>query len=143
MTTLITHARRSAPWTVMDVAKRVQRKRAKGWKAPEGAVYVGRGTRWGNPWRVTAGNDSVGGRCIVGNLESNLPFTAHYDRFAASQRAVAIYRDHLERGDAQMPTVAEVRAELAGKDLMCWCPPGLPCHVDVLLEIANGGDPHE
>lgn len=28
-------------------------------------------------------------------------------------------------------------AELAGKDLTCWCPPGMPCHADVLLEIAN------
>ncbi|MFB7446821.1 DUF4326 domain-containing protein, partial [Streptomyces mirabilis] len=21
--------------------------------------------------------------------------------------------------------------------LMCWCPPGRPCHADVLLELAN------
>src|SRR5690348_15913346 len=33
--------------------QRVQRKRTKGWKAPEGAVYVGRGTPFGNPWAVT------------------------------------------------------------------------------------------
>ena len=26
--------------------------------------------------------------------------------------------------------------ELRGKDLVCWCAP-LPCHADVLLEIAN------
>ena len=33
--------------------KRIQRKRTKGWRMPEGAVYVGRPTRWGNPipWR--------------------------------------------------------------------------------------------
>lgn len=34
-------------------------------------------------------------------------------------------------------TVADVRAELAGRDLACWCPVGMPCHADVLLEIAN------
>lgn len=28
--------------------------------------------------------------------------------------------------------------ELAGRDLACWCPLDLPCHADVLLEIANG-----
>lgn len=28
--------------------------------------------------------------------------------------------------------------ELKGKDLICWCAP-LPCHADVLLEIANSG----
>ncbi len=28
---------------------RIQRSRAKGWRMPEGAIYVGRPTRWGNP----------------------------------------------------------------------------------------------
>ena len=31
----------------------------------------------------------------------------------------------------------EYRAELAGKNLACWCPLDQPCHADVLLEIAN------
>jgi len=26
--------------------------------------------------------------------------------------------------------------ELRGKDLVCWCAP-LPCHADILLELAN------
>lgn len=29
---------------------RVQRKRTKGWKMPPNTVYVGRPTRWGNPF---------------------------------------------------------------------------------------------
>ncbi len=32
--------------------KRIQRKRTKGWRMPAGAVYVGRPTRWGNPFDV-------------------------------------------------------------------------------------------
>lgn len=32
--------------------RRIQRKRTKGWKMPENTVYVGRPTKWGNPWRV-------------------------------------------------------------------------------------------
>lgn len=32
--------------------KRIQRKRTKGWRMPEGAVYVGRGSIWGNPLLV-------------------------------------------------------------------------------------------
>ena len=31
--------------------------------------------------------------------------------------------------------------ELAGKDLACWCPLSSPCHADVLLELANAGEP--
>jgi hypothetical protein len=34
-------------------------------------------------------------------------------------------------------TVADVRAELAGKNLACWCPLDQPCHADVLLAVAN------
>lgn len=34
-------------------------------------------------------------------------------------------------------TVDDVRRELAGKNLACWCHPGDPCHADVLLQIAN------
>ncbi|GAG87489.1 unnamed protein product, partial [marine sediment metagenome] len=30
--------------------------------------------------------------------------------------------------------------ELKGKDLVCWCAP-LPCHADVLLELANPSIP--
>ena len=30
--------------------ERIQRKRTKGWRMPEGAIYVGRPTKWGNPY---------------------------------------------------------------------------------------------
>ena len=39
------------------------------------------------------------------------------------------------------PSVEEIRTELAGRDLACWCPLDQPCHADVLLEIANGVPP--
>ena len=85
--------------------KRIQRKRTKGWKMPEGAVYVGRPTKWGNPHRH-------GGRDLQ----------------------VALYRRSIEKS-AQAKD--EIRGVLRGKDLACWCPLGVPCHADVLLEIAN------
>jgi hypothetical protein len=33
-------------------------------------------------------------------------------------------------------TEADIKRELKGKDLICFCAPK-PCHADVLLEIAN------
>ena len=49
-----------------------------------------------------------------------------------------------------MPTKAEIRAELKGHDLMCWCPVKDPrygnrvcCHADALLKIANMEVPDE
>lgn len=37
--------------------RRVQRLRSKGWKMPENTVYVGRPSKWGNPWH--AGNSGA------------------------------------------------------------------------------------
>jgi Domain of unknown function (DUF4326) len=41
---------------------------------------------------------------------------------------------HLE-GEPEL--VEAARHELAGRDLACWCPLDLPCHADVLLDVAN------
>jgi hypothetical protein len=38
----------------MTKPKRIQRKRSKGWKMPPNTVYVGRPTKWGNPYSVAA-----------------------------------------------------------------------------------------
>ena len=110
--------------------QRIQLRRTKGWRKPEGAVVVARPTKWGNPWRI--GEPSPHG--------DGEPLTA--------AGAVAMYRETIADlayclGDPLWnpdPGFAEsVRRELAGHDLACWCPLGQPCHADVLLEIANGG----
>lgn len=90
--------------------RRIQRRRTKGYRLPEGAVYVGRPTRWGNPYR--AGEELRSGPAEV---------VAWYRYWLLSQPAM----------------VRRVRQELAGKDLACWCPTGQPCHADVLLAVAN------
>lgn len=104
---------------------RIQRKRIKGWRMPEGAVYVGRPTKWGNPFPV--GSKAYGGFQIP-------PRPDGPELILGSDRSVEIY---------QLWLLAEVVAgrldprELRGKDLVCWCGEGKPCHADVLLELAN------
>lgn len=90
--------------------ERIQRRRTKGWRMPEGAVYVGRPTRWGNMFGTTA-RDTI----TVGT----------------AREAVACFRSVVtaEKWD--------LRA-LRGKSLACWCALDQPCHADVLLELANG-----
>lgn len=92
--------------------KRIQRKRTKGWKMPPNAVYVGRPSRWGNPF-------------IVGKL-------SEYGDVPDKETAVAFYRAWIDKGLQRIRIVSELR----GKDLACWCGSG-PCHADVLLELAN------
>jgi hypothetical protein len=80
---------------------------------PAGAVYVGRPSRWGNPYKV--GRRDFEGR----------PIRTVEDVIAAYRRWVVMFK------------VTAARRELAGRDLACWCPLDQPCHADVLLQVAN------
>lgn len=102
--------------------QRIQRRRTKGWRMPEGVVYVGRGTKWGNPYPAGSMVKLDGDTWAVLNRES----------------AVDLYSLHLEaRPYGRQSLASQAAAELRGKDLACWCPLDQPCHADVLLELAN------
>lgn len=51
------------------------------------------------------------------------------------EAAIRRYRTYLRATGLDAAAVAE----LAGKDLACWCDPSQPCRADVLLQVANGG----
>ena len=98
----------------MDKPKRIQRKRTKGWRMPANTVYVGRPTKWGNPFTVaTWGNAEAASRFRNWLLDP--------ESISASQML-----DRVE--------------ELRGKNLACWCSLDCACHADVLLELANAND---
>lgn len=114
--------------------ERIQLSRAKGWRMPPNTVKVDRTTKWGNPWKATEfwypGRNTIEDasaevvrmfRAAVIGFESNGTFcrpTANPDSYIG-----------------QIIVTAPI--ELRGKNLACWCPPGSPCHADVLLELAN------
>ncbi|MFF9123199.1 DUF4326 domain-containing protein [Streptomyces sp. NPDC014889] len=101
--------------TALAQPTRIQRQRTKGWRAPDRAVYVGRGTRWGNPYAVVQRNRfhavvSDSGGLIYANKEE------------AEARRVAV--DWFRAWFSSQPDLAAAaRRQLAGRDLMCWCPP--------------------
>lgn len=72
-------------------------------------VYIGRPSKWGNPFII--GKDGTREECI------------------------AKYREWLSRPE-QAYLRASIKPELQGKRLGCFCAP-LPCHGDVLVEIAD------
>lgn len=118
----------------MSAPKRIQRKRTKGWRMPEGAVYVGRPTKWGNPFKVGEGWDAP----FVWHLES-YDESSNRDGLVALTPAMAV--EMFRESFGQTPELIAARsqwcAELRGKDLACYCPLDQPCHADVLLEWAN------
>lgn len=133
--------------------QRIQRRRTAGWRMPDGAVYVGRPTRWGNPF--TVGKTLVRYPAIDGDTwehegrSGKTPgerhayrhpdgsITWHRVEVATRAQVVELYRLHTGPMGSYELDVDEVRRELAGRDLVCWCPESEPCHADVLLEIAN------
>jgi len=111
---------------------RVQRCRSAGWRKPAGAVYVGRPTRWGNP--ATPATLHL----VVVRFHPDRP-QAFTGRTPTVADCVSWYRDRVADDPARHFgwTLAELRRDLGGRDLMCWCPIGQPCHADVLIEYAN------
>ena len=120
--------------------QRIQRKRTRGWRAPNGATYVGRGTPFGNPWAVTRTNTGTGWAVQwAGHANQHRPiglndFVPANDQNDAHKLAVELYETWVHAH----PTLRErIRRDLTGRDLMCWCAEPLACHVDVLLPLAN------
>jgi hypothetical protein len=154
------------------MSARVQLKRAKGWRMPEGAIHVGRPTKWGNPFIL---RDPMMGLVQVPGIgggrewdyEGRIsgPDSRHdfyfsdgrivhcWNRWATAAEVVELFRLTLTEPTPSMlmsypsrggrfakVTVDDIRRELAGHDLACWCPLDQPCHADVLLDLANRDD---
>lgn len=118
----------------MTGPKRIQLSRQRGWRMPEGAVKVDRSTRWGNFYVVAGGIDwGVAKRWGYGPDDFRNP--QHV--CASGDEAV---RKFAAKVGGSLTTIGAIRAHLKGKDLACWCAPDAPCHADVLLRIANGGE---
>lgn len=95
----------------MTQPKRVQRRRTKGYRLPSTAVYIGRGSRWGNPFTV-----EEHGR----------------------EQAIALYREQMVEHKQRDPTGYRALLEpLIGKDVACFCSLEQACHGDVLLKLVS------
>lgn len=140
------------------MAKRIQRRRTKGWRMPEGAVYVGRPTRWGNPFDLSSPDHCWtalhhGFRADpAGRHAASVAMFEAWVRLGRQKTVIEcglvaesksktvpiVASPAIQVGEP--PSLKEIRDELGGRDLVCWCPLDQPCHADVLLELANGDD---
>lgn len=115
------------------MAERIQRLRTKGWRMPDGAIYVGRPGPWGNLFTVQ------------GAIEAGVP--QEWAKYAV----VEAFEDWLARGDLseywhedtanQWLWMRRNLHSLYGKTLACWCPLHEPCHANVLLVLARKAAP--
>jgi hypothetical protein len=90
------------------------------------AKRITRPGKWGNPFTIEDTAQRYG-----------------LDADAAQAKAVALCEQWLKGtlskrlSPGEPPPRAEIRDELVGHNLACWCRPGTPCHADVLIELAN------
>lgn len=107
-----------------EAPRRVRRERRRGWRMPANTLYVGRPTRFGNPFTAPA-EDPNGNRAAA----------VWFDRLLFA-RAAGQLSPNNELAE-QYPSDELIRMKLAGANLACWCPLDEPCHADTLLWIAN------
>lgn len=74
---------------------------------PRGAIYIGRPSKYGNPFPLSD--------------------------FKSREECLKAYQNWL---NTQPELIADIKLNLAGKDLVCFCNPK-PCHGDILIKIAN------
>jgi hypothetical protein len=119
-----------------QMPQRIQRQRTKGWRMPEGTLYVGRNTRWGNPllpqmWGLQRTIDVY--RDMVLGIWNPDHFSDCDDQdYAIVYQLVSNWKDRIDGHPLEA-----ARFELRGHNLACWCPLDQPCHADVLLALAN------
>lgn len=82
------------------------------WKKEPFDVYIGRPSKWGNPYSHKEGT------------------LAKY-KVSTREEAVEKFREYLYESGL----INDIH-ELKGKVLGCWCKP-LSCHGDILVELAN------
>ena len=78
------------------------------------AIYVGRPSKWGNPFQIGQN---------------------YQERILTRQDAVHAFEEWLLASDQGQELLADI-GELTGHDLVCWCSP-FPCHADILMREAN------
>lgn len=117
--------------------KRIQRKRSKGWKSPSKTRFCGRGTKYGNPYKVIA--IESGKYLLLNTKNKRKGETIHSSKELATKKAVQMFGWWIERKYTTEKAMKEFLAPLREYDyLSCWCREDAKhCHVDYLISLIN------
>jgi hypothetical protein len=108
------------------MAKRIRLSRARGFRLPAGAVNVARPGKRGNPW-------------VVGRDGTRLQCAAMFAQLARGFVEMGNPRIGVDEQLAVWKLMQSAEADLAGRDIACWCAlDGGACHGDIWLHLANG-----
>lgn len=111
---------------------RIQRKLTKGWRMPPNTVYVGHPTKWGNPFDWRDADSDVIPETVAKRYAKEL-----FEKWLLEQEFFWPGKENLEE---RRQWILDNIDQLRGKNLADWCAVGEPCHVDVLIRLANEGE---
>jgi hypothetical protein len=95
---------------------------------PPNTIYVGRPTKWGNPFKVgDVVKNHFGAEFKIETVEGSI--NCYKNLILIKLNPGFIFGQEL--------IMKADLSELKGKDLACFCKEGQPCHADILLELAN------
>ena len=134
----------------MTAPVRIQRSRAKGWKMPPNTIYVGRGSKFGNLSACTRPHNCLKSPCTCcphdGDRYCCVDTYREFVMSGIEKRAPILWTFNVAQDAAEgypyRTRLVAALYELRGKNLACWCPlvdergVPVPCHADVLLEVA-------
>lgn len=100
--------------------------------------YVGRPTRWGNPYRVVKGRSGLLGVITPDERVVNL----RTDCTAPEAARVAVrgfqhWLGHLDRSKPRAVLARHLAPLVTADVLSCWCPLDAPCHADTLCDLVG------
>lgn len=107
--------------------QRVHQQRTKGWRMPAGCKSVARPHKYGNPYTVAEMAEHYPD---AGTLELHRMCVSDFEGLVEGKW------DRME-DTPEYPSIDEIKRDLRGWNLACFCPPEFPCHADVLLKVAN------
>jgi len=100
-------------------------------KLPDGARWVGRPSRWGNPWtiRYLGGRYELWAHNAFSGIATSDQHNAHWVAVEKLYRSWIEFGPYSKDLSGWLDPLRDVTA------LACACPLHLPCHVDVLIEL--------
>lgn len=129
--------------------ERIQRQRTKGWRMPSGAVYVGRPSVYGNPFRTRTTyypSDPLWPYLArtMNKVDDSPLYPVFQFAYITPLTPEAVVEAYGWWFIEQPALMLRASRDLVGRDLCCWCPltghrdgGPVPCHVDFLLELVN------
>lgn len=116
--------------------QRVQRKRISGFKLPANTVCVTRPSKHSNPFRLTKSGTIE--FYTVNRQWARWSLTTGFTQADIVSLFIKWRQGEIKHNLLPLPpTLEETKADLAGKNIACFCACGAPCHADYLLQIAN------